>query len=186
MRRRLKPQANLARSADLYCRTFAGPTPVGLFLALLAVNLFVFPGRADIIPSDRLYPWQGNVGVPGGIPNRPIGKNAVTDYGADPTGVNDSAPAIQSAINNSARGTAAYLPAGTYRIVGVLNPRSNSSIRGDGMGMTILKPESDKSNGTIVNSGDWPVPSPTIPITGGATKGSSSVTVDSTTGIGVN
>src|SRR5690606_1613073 len=44
--------------------------------------------------------------------------NAVTGYGADPTGAVDSTVAIQNAINAAAAagGGIVWLPAGTYRI----------------------------------------------------------------------
>jgi hypothetical protein len=134
---------------------------------------------AEIIPSSRRIDWSvgKTVGVPGGIPNRTtIGKN-VTDYGADPSGATDSTAAIQKAINNTRNGQVVYIPAGTYKISGSITARSNVTLRGAGMGVTILSPQGG-GNGTIQNSGDWPLPSPTITITSGATKGSNSVTVN--------
>src|SRR5262245_38128638 len=111
--------------------------------------------RCTIIPSDRLYPWPGNVGVPGGIPNRStIGKNAVTDYGADPTGVNDSTVAIQNTIANTPAGQVAFVPAGTYRVSGNIYPFPNVTLRGAGMGITTFMVYSLSGNGMISNSGN--------------------------------
>src|SRR6476659_9427377 len=60
--------------------------------------LLSHPASGDIIPQERLAPWQGNVGVPGGIPNRTtIYKNIVTDLGADPTGVTPCDDILQDA-----------------------------------------------------------------------------------------
>ena len=152
---------------------------LSLILALEIASL-----DAEIIPASRRIDWSvgKTIGVPGGIPNRTtIGKNAVTDYGADPSGATDSTAAIQKAINNARTGQVVYIPAGTYNIAGNITPRSNVTLRGAGMGVTILKPLGG-GNGTIQNSGDWPVPSPTITITSGATKGSNSVTVNRSSG----
>jgi hypothetical protein len=43
-------------------------------------------------------------------------RNVVTQYGADPTGTNDSSDDIQEAINASAPGDTIYFPAGTYLV----------------------------------------------------------------------
>jgi len=166
---------------------FNWPCKLAKLLSLILVS-GIATLDAEIIPASRRIDWSvgTTVGVPGGIPNRTtIGRNAVTDYGADPTGVADSTRAVQNAINNTPIGQVAYVPSGTYRISGNITPRSNVTLRGAGMGLTILKPEGG-GNGTIQNSGDWPVPSPTMAILAGATKGSSSVTVNTTAGAAVN
>ena len=56
--------------------------------------------------------------TPTGAVNRPINEKlsesvSVLDFGADPTGVADSAPAFQAAI---AASLSIYIPAGTYTI----------------------------------------------------------------------
>jgi len=148
-------------------------------LVTLILVLEIASLDAEIIPASRRIDWSvgKTVGVPGGIPNRTTIGKKVTDYGADPSGAMDSTEAIQNAINNARTGQVVYIPAGTYKIAGNITPRSNVTLRGAGMGLTILKPQGG-GNGTIQNSGDWPVPSPTITITSGATKGSKSVTVN--------
>ena len=164
-------------------RCFNWPCKLAKLLSLILV-LEIASLDAEIIPASRRIEWSvgKTVGVPGGIPNRTtIGKNAVTEYGADPTGTTDSTAAIQNAINNARSGQVVYIPEGTYRIAGNITPRSNATLRGAGMGLTILKPQGG-GNGIIQNSGDWPVPSPTITITSGATKGSDSVTVNRSSG----
>src|SRR6266480_2235459 len=57
--------------------------------------------------------------------------------------------------------------------------------RGAGMGATVLQCYNSNSNGVIVNSGDT-LTTPTVTITSGATKGSTSVTVNTTSGIRVH
>ena len=84
---------------------------------LLSLVLSAGPAVAEIIPPGRTAPWQGNVGVPGGIPARTkIYKNIVTDLGADPTGKVDAAPIINSALKSCPAGQVVYMPAGTFKI----------------------------------------------------------------------
>src|SRR5262245_56448040 len=141
------------------------------------------PAAARIIPDSRTALWQGNVGVPGGIPNRTkIYKNIVTHLGADPTGVKDCAPIIQSAINSCPAGQVVYIPAGTFRLNSrvYLAAKQNFTLRGAGQGMTIIKAY---NNGYFLfGSQQWPPPNTYIPITAGATKGSNTITVADTSG----
>lgn len=83
---------------------------------------------AEIIPADRRVTWEGNVGVPGGIPNR--GVSSTLSAGA-------SFSAIQSALNGAPANTAVFLPAGTYNLSGTLVIPSNVTLRGAGPG-TVL------------------------------------------------
>ena len=51
------------------------------------------------------------------------------DYGADPTGTNDSTTAIQAAINAAAPvGRAVFVPAGTYKITALTFPQQHGGI----------------------------------------------------------
>lgn len=75
----------------------------------------------------------------------------VLDYGADPTGSNDSTTAIQAAITNN---SAVYVPAGTYRISSALQIRKNNfSLFGAGSGASILKLVNGGSAVNIINVG---------------------------------
>jgi len=60
----------------------------------------------------------------------------VLDFGADATGVVDSAAAIQAALNSGAK--TVYAPAGTYKILSTLTIPKNISLIGDGAGQTIF------------------------------------------------
>lgn len=66
----------------------------------------------------------------------------VLDFGADPTGVADSAPAFNAAAARlSADGLhhrAVYAPAGTYRLNGQVTLTAGQTLFGDGRGSTIL------------------------------------------------
>jgi len=159
--------------------------------ALIAVSAlllaFACVGLAEVIPGSRTAPWQGNVGVPGGIPKRTkIYKNIVTDLGADPAGAKDCSSIIQSAINKCPNGQVVYIPVGRFRVetpVHVGNKTSNRTLRGAGMGRTTLF---GPNNNPIFTAGDptWPTPEEDpanwISITSGATKGSNTITVAST------
>jgi hypothetical protein len=165
-----------------------------MFRLLLTLFAIIFSmgvrSFAEIIPADRKIDWTPGIvsGVPGGIPNRTtIGKNVVTDYGADPTGATSSDAAFISARDNCSNGQVIKIPAGTYKITTQLNlTRSNVTWRGDGMGRTIIK--NYNSNPIYIGNGDWlpgPNDTPTITIAAGAIKGSTQVTVDSTANITV-
>jgi Pectate lyase superfamily protein len=142
------------------------------------------PMPSAIIPDNRTAPWQGNVGVPAGIPNRTaIYVNIVTDLGADPTGLVDCSAIIQSAINNCPDGQVVYIPAGRFRAgtqITLSNSKSSRTIRGAGMGATVVF---STNNNNVFNFGSatWPPPSTWVSISSGATKGSNTITVADTT-----
>ena len=159
------------------------------FVWLAAALLFlcqVHIAPAEIIPDNRLAPWQGNVGVPGGIPNRTVVfKNIVSDLGADPTGVHDCSAIIEHALGTCPLNQVVYIPEGTFKIASFIYMRApglgSRTLRGAGMGRTTLKLvdgvnyviEVGNSGG---NGGPWQ-----HAISAGATKGSNTIAVDSTT-----
>jgi hypothetical protein len=65
----------------------------------------------------------------------------VVSYGADPTGINDSAPAINAALAAlPAGGGTVYLPAGTYKLSSATTPMGlGQYLRGAGMSATTVK-----------------------------------------------
>jgi hypothetical protein len=151
---------------------------------LLFLLLFAGVSWAEIIPASRTAPWQGNVGVPGGIPNRTrIYKNIVTDLGADPKGATDCSSIIQDAINKCPKDQVVYIPEGTYKFAGTIGTfkKNNYTLRGAGQGKTILK-QTGGANISIRGDTPWPPPdnSSWIPISAGATKGSNTITVADT------
>ena len=77
---------------------------------------------------------------------------SVTDFGADKTGVADSAAAIQAAIDydQGARGRAIYFPAGTYSVSSNINLDSTNTqfgitLFGDGFNASLITLRSDFS-----------------------------------------
>jgi hypothetical protein len=76
---------------------------------------------------------------------------SVVDFGADPTGSNNSVAAIQSAINAA---NCVYFPAGTYLLNSAVTLKANTTVFGEGASSVILYNGSAASQGAFfVNSG---------------------------------
>lgn len=137
----------------------------------------------DIVPPDRLPlpgTWEG-AGVEGGIPERTTICADVTmpPYNADPTGAASAVGAIQAAIDRCPDGHVVFVPAGTYSIDNPLTIQKAITLRGAGA-RTVFRVMA----GTAVHIGGlgpWPPPKANdayrMPITGGATRGSTTVRV---------
>jgi hypothetical protein len=143
--------------------------------------------HSEIIPADRRITWQGLPGVPDGIPHRTTIFAGVLDapYRAVGDGVTDDTAAIQAALNACPADQVVYIPAGTYRINSRLTFNgSHRTIRGGGMGKTILEFHVAGGNGAFeVGAAQWPRPKAGLAITGGATKDSTTVTVPNASGV---
>lgn len=156
-------------------------------VALLAVS--GIPASAAMISPDRLTAWSGNVGVPGGIPKRTtifvnVATTTITKYKCFGDGVTDNLVAIQNAINDCPAGQVVYVPAGNYRINGQIRIyfKSNWTLRGDGPGKTVFT--GGAGSLFAIGQAPWLAEWPTATsIVGGATNGSSSITVASTANI---
>jgi len=162
---------------------------VGAVLLGVMIGLAVLFGMAclcaaAIIPDARLAQWQGNVGVPGGIPVRSTISATLTPSGGDDTAQ------ISAAMSACPAGQVVKLSAGTFNLSGTVGTfnKSNYTLRGAGMGQTILRYAS--GNGSVFqvrgNSNPWPPPQTTYPISAGAVKGSSTITVADATPFTVN
>ena len=86
---------------------------------------------ALIIPSDRRITWEGNVGIPGGVPNRTVISATITasTYG---NGATDATDGIQTALDNCPASQVVFLSAGTFRINSILRIPDNVTLRGAG------------------------------------------------------
>lgn len=159
-------------------------------LLVLASLLWTQSAFSGIIPSDRITDWTPGtvVGVPGGIPKRTaIFVNVRTTinpaYKCQGDGTTDDTAALEAALNACPSGQVVYVPAGTYKVGSMNTDRHDGwTLRGDGPGQTILKGYG--SSAKMLNSGtsDWPGPEAGIPITAGATKNSSTITIADTSG----
>ncbi|MCZ7613695.1 MAG: glycoside hydrolase family 55 protein [Ignavibacteriaceae bacterium] len=138
----------------------------------------------QIIPSERLYDWENNVGVPEGIPNRTI-IGAVIDSVLYGNGNVDASSAIATAIDQCPEGQVVYIPSGIYRLDNRVYRAyaDNITIRGAGVGNTILIAGTSVSQMLLLGTADWPRPANGLAITAGAFAGSSVVTVSNTSSI---
>lgn len=166
-----------------------------LMLISLTVTVHSDNGSSNgIIPEDRMMEWIPgvNVGIPGGIPERTtIFVNVATtdnpDYRCYGDGVKDNSAALQRAMNDCPDGQVVYIPAGIYRLnSSIQSYNCNYTIRGDGMGQTILKLYGGTGYRFInIGGGDWPRPTEGIAITSGAVKGSTTIEVGDTSSVHV-
>jgi hypothetical protein len=106
--------------------------------AFLLIGTGVVPrATADVIPADRLVPWQDNVGVEGGIPARTNVRDCGAMDGAHADGV-DTSGEIQACLDNTPTDGVAYLPAGLYSLGSPVTLTGSKTLRGAGPGQTVL------------------------------------------------
>ena len=150
-------------------------------LSLAVMFIAISSAQADIVPASRLTTWQGNVGIPGGIPFR----NTICAT-ISPSGGNDQ-PAIQAAINSCPSGQTVSLNAGTFNLSSSLSMKSNITLRGVGPSQTILKYSNGSGSGYInfLGSGNYDPPNYTTTWTAGYTKGTTVVTLSSVSNLSV-
>lgn len=151
-------------------------------LLAIVMMLVIVPSSfclAAVIPANRMIDWSHS-GVPGGIPNRTTIFTTISaaTYG---NGTTDASAAINAAIANCPKDQVVYLPEGTYRLNGWIyfNRKSHVTLRGAGMGRTILIPVGISQaivSGEANQSGERQILS-------GSTKGSTAITVSSSAGI---
>jgi hypothetical protein len=141
------------------------------------VTNFIVPlNRLPPIAAGRTFPWEES-GVIGGVKFFPNSVN-VMNYGAKADGVSDDRAAFVSAISACSTGGAVLVPAGTYYLSSSVSIPSSKVVRGAGPNSTIIK-----HNGfafTISGPG-----STYFTITATVPRGSTNVTVSSTSGLAV-
>ncbi len=142
------------------------------YLVQISALVFTFALTAhaqswsSILNSNQAINWS-NSGV-GGIPPR-------TTICANLT-PSASLAQINSALSSCPSGQTVYLAPGTYNITGTINVPSNVTLRGAGANQTILN-ATGGGGGAVVSMGSGSPTYTPISITGGATAGSSSITV---------
>jgi hypothetical protein len=142
--------------------------------------------QGELIPAVRLTNWEVGVtvGVQGGIPTgRTQYANAVTE-GADNTGATDATTIINTLLAACPAGQYVYLPAGTYSHTGIGGNLNNVTLRGAGMGQTILRLESPSTIGMAFGSESdytWSEPIEDTTLTATPSQGDSVISIADTT-----
>ena len=105
----------------------------------------------SILPPDRSVDWS-QAGVTGDIPmNRP---NCTTTECNTLYGGTVTTASINNAIASAPANTVVRIPAGTYSITSSIQPKSNVTLRGAGIGVTILKGASGFSGDGLISYSD--------------------------------
>ncbi|NMB76546.1 MAG: hypothetical protein GYA21_15615 [Myxococcales bacterium] len=137
----------------------------------------------EIIPMERRVIWEGHVGIPGGIPARATccANLRASDFG---DGTADATAAIQGALDNCAPEQAVCLSAGTFRFTATVFIRERTTLRGAGMGQTVLSYQGPAGGRSAIAFTNWPDfdSAAHLAVTGGAVKGSTRVTVADASG----
>jgi hypothetical protein len=158
-----------------------------LLLVFFVASLLILMGTGDsygeIISPDRRIDWSP--GISGGVPSRTtiyanVKASPYNAYGDDS---HDDTATIQKAINDCPEGQVVFLPAGTYKVTSELRIQKGIVLRGAGVGQTLIKNYAT-GDGNIVSILGGSVGSP-IAATFGYTKGSTEITVSSTSGLKV-
>ena len=139
---------------------------------------------SGLIDPSRAIDWSQS-GIPGGVPNRTT-ICATIDAGSFGNGSSNATTGIQSALNSCGSGQVVKLSAGTFLISGSLSIPSNVTLRGSGPQNTILNARG--TSGAVISMGPYgsaPNASGSVSINGGASAGSTSITVSSTSNIAV-
>ena len=147
-----------------------------VLVALMVVLFLPNFSEAQIIPVNRTINWSQS-GIPGGIPNR------TTLCASIPAGASQAT--IQSALNSCPANQVVKLAAGTYNVSGGLTIPSYVVLRGSGPKQTILNASGSESGFIRFGSAITPSINDSTSITGGASIGSTSITVGSVSGISV-
>ena len=157
---------------------------------LVIFFLLSISARAAIIPADRMAPWQGNVGVTGGMPD----SSTMTVFTTVSAGA--SAATINTAIQNCPAGQVVQLAAGTYTPTARIVGKSDVVLRGAGMNSTIINPSHNNYGGAIFVGGSHMSSAiygnppnfnggTVVNWTAGYTQGTTNITLSSTSGLTV-
>jgi len=146
--------------------------------AAISVLLFVFSlnshaqSWSSLLSTTQAINWS-NSGV-GGIPARATNCASLTSSA--------TAAQINSALASCPSGEAVALAAGTYSITGTIQVPSNVTLRGAGANQTILSATGGGGGYVVALGSGGPGYNP-VNITGGATSGSTSITLSSASGV---
>ena len=125
------------------------------------------------LPADRVVQWQGNVGVSGDIPRR-----TTVCATLRPSGGDDSSR-LQTEIKNCPEGGVLQLEAGSFVISRPVNLKSGITLRGKGMGRTVIKGSGEmalrRTGPYLVGMHDGHWRQNPVEISSGAVKGSDTI-----------
>ena len=143
------------------------------FIRLISILIILWTtvSWAEILSSDRIVTWQGNVGVTGGIPTYPCSTTIAA---------NSSASTVNNALSNAATNTAVCLQAGSGTWTSAVVVPSNKVLRGtkDANGVPTTLISSSNSWPYFIRVGGtpgWSDPSVCVALSSNAVKGQSSV-----------
>src|SRR5262249_24056479 len=142
---------------------------------------------SGVVDPSRAIDWSTSAGVPGGIPS-----GSYTQCGST-IAAGSSATTINNALSACTSGDVVLLGAGAFNLnAGILMNKSGVVLRGAGADQTkLIFSGSNSCHGffgaicMIDTSGQDIGSATTTNVTGGLTKGSTSVTVSSATGLSV-
>lgn len=145
----------------------------GIVSLLIAFSLYSHAQSwTGILNSSQAINWS-NSGV-GGIPARTTLCTTLTSSA--------TLSQINSALASCPSGDTVYLSAGTYNITGTINVPSNVTLRGAGANQTILNAKGTGGGDVVSLGSGGPSYSP-LSITGGATNGSTSLTLSNASSV---
>lgn len=101
-----------------------------MYRSVIILLLFVCSAHSEIIPSDRRVVWEGNVGIPGGIPIRSTIFSNV--FNITSNGSVNVQTELQSILDACPSNQVVFIPNGIYRINSTLTLNSYKTLRGNG------------------------------------------------------
>jgi hypothetical protein len=151
------------------------------YIVLFVILLSSIHSISQTIPSARRTDWS-SPGYQGSIPTPTLWKDIMT-FGGNKTGASDNTAAFNSAVASlSGAAGVVYLPAGSYLFNSTLSVPANVIVKGASSDSTSLN---FNLGGATANSINITGSASTTPIvvTAGSVKGSTSLTLTSTSGI---
>lgn len=145
----------------------------GLLTAALLLAMTGFAsvaGATYSLPAYRAVTWEGNVGVKNDIPSRSTVYKTLNPSGGDDTS------AIQGAITACPADQIVQLGKGTFNVSSPITVKSNMTLRGAGMGSTIIKGKAGMGGAYLVGIKGGPTLGAAVGLVGGMSKGSSTIT----------
>lgn len=160
-----------------------------IIAVLVLVSITSTVNAADLsIPTARRITWQGNVGIPGGIPTdyTNCATAACNSLLAAETG-SDITTLLQTAINSVTAGqkTIVNIPVGSFTMSTVSMIKHQTIIRGAGMNSTTIQLNAGGNYINISGGGSQEFGPASGTLVSGYTKDSTSVVVSSSAGLQV-